>query len=171
MTVIAYRAGVMAADTLVWNTSNVITGRCQKITRLKDGGLLAASGYSSEIQQATAWIDGGRDPATKPVFTDPQRFNCIWVQPSGCVKRLGHDLIDQQLTADFYAISCAHDFTLGCLYAGASAEQAVRLTLQHTDAGGGGSVEVQVERLGGVPMMPRPEPGGIVFVPEGVVMR
>jgi hypothetical protein len=147
MTVVVYRAGVMAADDLVWNMSNVITGRTPKITRLPDGGLLSASGFSSEIQQVTDWIAAGCPVGCKPEITDPQRFNGIWVKPSGQVVKMSHDLIDQKLAADFYCLSCAHDFTLGCLYAGATAEEAVRLTLRHTDAGGGGDVVVHAESL------------------------
>ena len=56
----------------------------------------------------------------------------------------GYDLQDENdHEAPYYTIGWKTQFTLGCLAAGASAEQAVRLTLDLTDSGGG---PVQVER-------------------------
>ena len=147
MTVIAYRDGVMAADDVIWDDHNHVIGRFPKILRLSDGGLLGCNGNSSAIMRVRSWIDAGATESERPSLR-PDSFGCIWVTPSGKVIRFNDDLVDQMTVAPFFTLSCKPGFTLGCLHAGASAEEAVRLTLAHTDAGGSENT-VQVEYLGG----------------------
>ena len=147
MTVIAYRAGVMAADNIAWDENNHQVGTAEKIVRLPDGGLLGCFGDAGAIMRLRAWFMGGCIEAEKPNL-EKDSIGVILAHPDGTASKLVHDLTDQQTKADFYVLSCKAGFTLGALYAGASAEEAVRLTLMHTDAGCGGNPHVQVERVG-----------------------
>ena len=144
MTVIAYRAGILAADTNVWDTSGkFITGSAKKIARLPDGSLVTCYGISSALETFKQWILDGR-PGEKPKFQE-DCFGGLVIRSDGAVERYDSFLRLDECASEFYQLSCNPGFTLGCLYAGASAERAVRLTLGHTDAGGG---PIQVERLG-----------------------
>ena len=147
MTVIACRCidngcWELAADHWVWSTQNVKVGVARKIIRLPNGALFAATGKASEIMAVHAWLQIGKE--NKPTLSSEEGFQAILINATG-VHVLGYDLVDendQGCAAPYYAIGYQRTFCFALLVGGASAHDAVRLTLDHTDAGGG---PVQVE--------------------------
>lgn len=137
MTAIACKDGVIAADTAYW-LGPIISQYCDKIRRLKDRRLFAGSGQLSTIEACFAWLNGD---AEKPA-PDGEPFTGIVLSHMGIVR------IDNRMLlypGGEISVAGAHsEFLLGALYAGASAEEAVRLAIRYGDSAGG---DVQVERL------------------------
>ena len=57
MTTIAYKHGVLCADTQITN-KGVVCGRCTKVVLLEDGRVAAASGGLFEVKQFFNWLSG-----------------------------------------------------------------------------------------------------------------
>lgn len=162
MTAVCYRAGIMAADSIGWTgeNSNIKVPVCPKIFRLKDGGLVGCGGATSEIQvfRIAMMRDADTGPYCLRKFEKEHNFSAIRIQPDGTIWQCNWQLNWFQHHSQFVAMGANTDFLWGAMFAGASAEQAVRLAIEHTDGAGG---EVQVERLAAG------DPGGIVEVRAG----
>lgn len=143
MTIIAYRDGVMAADTAVWR-GDYVSGFSRKICRLPDGGLAAASGAMSVAEWFLSKMETTGDLSSPPVDPDNSGFGFLICRLDGTVFHGDLNMISLLVKAQWHTLGRSSGFTAGCLAAGASAEDAVRLTLEWTDAGRG---DVQVERL------------------------
>lgn len=144
MTAIAFRDGVMAADTAVWASTGggyTVVGRYRKIDRLKDGSLFASTGRSADHQAVIRWLATDQEGETPKV---KEQFSAIWARRRGVLKIEDDVRPFDMPQADFYAAGASMEFLLGALAAGASAEEAVRLAIQYTDGAAG---DVQVERL------------------------
>jgi hypothetical protein len=141
MTAIAYRDGILAADTARWH-GDVKVSDDRKIFRLPDGSLFAGSGAVDIIKAYVAWKSGQGD---KPEPAEKEEdFGGILVTKDG-VKIVGGAYREYMQEADFYAEGSPVEFLYGAMAAGASAEEAIRLAIRHCkDAGG----NVQVERIG-----------------------
>lgn len=142
MTAIAYRDGVMAADTAEWR-GDVIAGHLQKIVRFSDGTLFAAEGDSEYVEGYIKWrMSGGDEP---PRADDADDFFGIAVDCAGVVSWVPRSYkMIRAGEAPYYAGGAAADFLYGAMAAGASAEEAVRLAIEHCAFAAG---TVQVERL------------------------
>lgn len=146
MTVIAYRNGVLAADSQVtWHTHR--DGITRKI--FKVGGILVAASGSHEMAIAfTDWVrrgmTEGRQPTmSKPGAVDGQRPSSASgyiFRPDGliiCLTELGWTTI----RTDVWAGGSGCDYAYGAMAVGASAEEAVRAAIRF-DIGCGGDVTV-----------------------------
>lgn len=162
MTAVCYRAGIMAADSVGWTgeNSNIKVPVKPKIFRLSGGGLVGCGGTTSEIDMFRKAMISDADAVSVqlPTFEKEYNFSSIWVKPDGTIWQCGWQLRWFQHHSQFVAMGANSDFLWGAMFAGASAEQAVRLAIEHTDGAGG---EVQVERLAAG------DPGGIVEVRPG----
>ena len=132
----------MAADTAEWR-GDVIAGHVQKIHRFSDGTLFAAEGDSEYVEGYIKWrTEGGEEP---PRADEADAFFGIAVDREGIVywvPRSYKMLIAGH--APYYAGGAAAEFLYGALAAGATAEEAVRLAIEHCAFAAG---TVQVERL------------------------
>lgn len=166
MTIIAYRDGILAADTAAWR-GDYISGFVRKTCRLLDGGLAAAAGASSITEWFLARMEQARDLSSPPTDPDDHGFGFLVIRPNGDVFHGDLNMLMVPVKADWHVLGRSSGFTAGALAAGASAEDAVRLTLEWTDAGRG---PVQVERLCATHLLERHttarkshgEPGAIV---------
>lgn len=141
MTVIAYRAGVLAADTAAWH-NDVIVVSVRKIVRLDDGSLFAATGPSDKVAAYIAWANGA---AEKPADADEESgYSGIRLYPDGEIWAIGRNHERYQRVGEFMALGAHCEFLYGAMAAGASAEEAVRLAIRYCAFASG---EVQVERL------------------------
>lgn len=144
MTAIAYRDGIMAADSVGWKGGHIIVPVPPKIWAPKQGGLIGCAGASNEIHQFREWMRGLNEAPDK--FDKDERFEAIWVKPDRSIWHCWHTLkwTPMPETTHFIPIGAEVSFMYGALHAGATAEQTVRLTIEHTDGAYG---RVQVEYL------------------------
>ena len=142
MTAIAYRDGVLAADSVGWTAGcSVKLPVAPKIRRTRCGGMIAAAGNTTVIEQFHLWhtSSGG-----KPDNLNEDDIAVIWVKADGTVWFCTHRLHFAQFHGEFLAIGGPVEFMMGALFAGATAERAVRLAIEHTDSAGG---HVQTMRI------------------------
>lgn len=138
VTVIAYRDGIIAADTAQW-CGGIICGYQNKIRR-STKGLYAAAGRVADADECWEWLCGRVE---RPAALEKDDFGAVWLS-GGLVCRIDHRFRRYDCTHVPYIAEGAHnEFLLGALAAGASAEQAVKLAIRFGDSAGG---EIQVER-------------------------
>jgi hypothetical protein len=138
VTTIAYRDGVLAADTLI-TAGGIRCGSEIKVKRL--GRLLYGScGSCGLTDKVEGWIRAGmkgdRPPlkvgeATGSVYVFMPDERIVWMHEDG----------DTVLTAPYWAAGSGEKFALGAMAYGASAEEAVKAAIMH-DTGSGGAVTV-----------------------------
>ena len=142
MTVIAYRDGIMAADTGTWSGNLITHCLAEKIYRTRTGALLACAGRVSKIIAVRQWIDGGDRPAPD----EKDNFGALLVhREMKLVERISWDMLIYPDEGPFQVEGSHDEFLFGALAAGASAEEAVALALRFTGYAAG---EVRTVRLG-----------------------
>lgn len=144
MTAIAYRDGIMAADAACYRGSTIV-GYRRKIGRFPDGICGFAGNSVDCFRMQQLFLAGGDMLAPLPDRAD---FSGLIVRRTG-LGRIHISMIDGTFyevpapEAPFYAVGCYGEFLIGAMAAGASAEEAIRLAILHTDAAG----EIQVESI------------------------
>lgn len=136
MTTIAYRDGVIAADTRVTSDS-IITGSVRKVS--KNGRvLMGVAGTAAMARELRAWFDEG---CQGPLPPNPHPLDKEWsvwaliatptdvyiVQESGICRN----------TAPYHAMGSGRELALGAMAHGATAEEAVRAAIKHDTSSGG----------------------------------
>jgi hypothetical protein len=144
MTAIAYRDGYLCADSMGWQSSTVKVPVAPKIVRSRYGWLAAACGDHVDCMAFREWVMLGREQGNKPTMVNAADFAGILIAPSGEIYRVVGNLVKYEAIGPFHALGGAGVFMLGAMHAGASAEEAVRLAILHTDMAGG---DVQVEQV------------------------
>lgn len=141
MTTIAFRDGVLAADTLVsWSGGRA--GSLRKIVQGPEGALAGACGTASFTWAFLRWFEEGESGAPPDRNKDDGDEGMI-VRPNGvcevydCCGR--HDLI-----GPYVATGSGWKFALGAMFVGADAEGAVRAAMQHDVATGGDVVTLSL---------------------------
>lgn len=133
MSVVVFRDGVMASDSGQWMGS-IRSGTMRKVAKSASGFLYGACGYAPAIYNFFAWVDGGeRGDAPKPVLMNGEdSFYAMWFRAD-----TGLWMMDGvggfPLTAPYFALGPSKGVALGALWAGASAVEAVRATIEHSD--------------------------------------
>jgi hypothetical protein len=151
MTAIAYRDGVMAADSLTGG-EHIRRGTDHKIARSSAGTIAGAAGYAGMCSEFRRWVQTGRIdewieggfPEPLPIKAERNGFGAIVVTAAGRVICVDYEGRAIEIDAPFYVEGSAEEILLGAMAAGAGAEDAVRIAIQY-DRGCGGPV--QVERL------------------------
>jgi ATP-dependent HslUV protease subunit HslV len=133
MTTIAYRDGVLAADTRVTRGGYIMPGHFCKIGRSPGGDLVGVAGNCAKaVGFLRAVISGSADP-TAP----EESVTALVISPDGQITV--HEAAGRfdMTGAPFWAIGTGTSAALGALHAGASAEEAVRIAmLIDNDSGG-----------------------------------
>lgn len=137
MTTIAYRAGVLATDSLsVIDGKGRLPGRSLKIWRLKDGTLAAGAGDAFAIANALRAKDNWQN-----IRVDGYGSQVLSVH--GKIVRIHQQgSVIEMAGAKFTAIGSGAVAALGALHAGASAVEAVRAAIK-VDIFSGGPVQSQ----------------------------
>ena len=135
LTVIAYRDGIMAAD------SGSFSGCCvfpyaRKLARGPDGTLYGIAGRLSEASFFLAWVDGGCvGEAPKARIVDDvagtSSFRVVRVRRGSGPEYVDAYGVQPFLDAPYLAEGAGEDFALGAFHAGASAIQAVEAAIAH----------------------------------------
>jgi hypothetical protein len=128
MTTIAYKAGIMAADTRAYGGFNTPLGQKRKIRRLPDGTLIGCSSNQVGLGEAVMdWYEAGADPEKGPK-ADETKFTLLVVKPNG-EAFYGYDsfYLSGPIRADCFAVGSGEGLAHGAMRAGASAERAVEI--------------------------------------------
>lgn len=165
MTAIAYKDGVMAADSLCCG-GDMRRGEVRKIARSPKGTIGAAAGKAGKTAEFRRWVESGRIDewiasgcwinageiaygpdgfADKlPIDEELNSFGAIIVTVENRVICLDYRGYRVELDALFYVEGSAEQILMGAMAAGASAEEAVEIAIRY-DVGCGG--KIQVERV------------------------
>lgn len=133
MTVIAYRDGVMAADTGAWLGDAVVRG-FRKVARGPDGTLYGGCGSMARVCEFLTWVDGGclgEMPLPQKEEAGRSDFSVLIVRPDGLVEVLCHEGRAIFGAMPYMAIGSCAEVCLGAMFAGGDAETAVAAALEH----------------------------------------
>lgn len=136
MTIITFRDGVLAADTLVTHNGTRVS-HAQKIFRVGDW-LIGACGTFGGIKPVEAWVKAGADLDTAIDFGKVEDTGAILVGPSGKTYHAdtGGGYVCEELSP-FLAIGSGSEIALGAMYHGATAIEAVNAAIAlETNCGG-----------------------------------
>ena len=137
MTTIAYRNGVLAADTLM-TLSNLREGHVIKVRRM-NGVLAAAAGNWPLALRFLDWVSSGMGAADAPSMGDSEMNAAGHLfLPNGEVLTYARNGWSRFHTA-YYADGTGCDIAMGAMAMGASAEEAVRIAID-LDVYSGGRV-------------------------------
>jgi 20S proteasome alpha/beta subunit len=135
MTTIAYKDGVLAADTAMC-LGGVMTGSVVKIARRADGDMCGSAGDAAYNAAFTEWFLRGEEDAPPTAKQEEGTFD------RGVIfRRTGKiDVFEPRgkftVKASYFAIGSGKESALGAMFAGADAEMAVRAAIlfdPHTD--------------------------------------
>lgn len=129
MTTIAYRDGIMAADTCIMNNSGSRFASVTKIHRCPEGTLMAGAGDYGPVCKIFDWYDRGCPADDLPKLPDDEDMavQLLIVHPDERVVYLEKDLLECPIEGEFFAIGSGTEGALCAMAAGASAEQAVEI--------------------------------------------
>jgi len=141
VTVIAYRDGVMAADTLMVDGNNNRIAQATKIIRNANGDLCGVAGDAGPCYAFLQWFQGLGE-AERPEFKPGSGVRALIVRvsnshPAWIVDESGEFVIRDR----FYAIGCGRPEAMAAMWMGADAVKAVECAIA-LDTGCGGSIEV-----------------------------
>jgi hypothetical protein len=128
LTTIAYRDGIMAADSACL-AENTHEHDIRKIFRV-GGALIGCCGSVYVIERFKAWLKAGADPEAKPSIRDG--FEAVIVRASGKIftfDSYGEHAIEALTT--YVAIGNGAEIALGAMFAGADARKAVQAAVKH----------------------------------------
>lgn len=130
MTTIAYRDGVIAADTGCFN-DGLYEGEVDKLWTLPDVGILGCCGEYGAILKVVEWLRNGGKADDKPRLSRNSEFTGLVVKCEGNVVHYQMGLRPMLIGASFHAIGSGRKIAVGALAAGASAEQAVQIACRY----------------------------------------
>ncbi|WIY54148.1 hypothetical protein O9Z70_06400 [Devosia sp. YIM 151766] len=133
MTTIAYRDGVMAADSGSW-MGDARHGWAEKLAKGPDGTLYGVAGGAPEALGFLDWVNAGANPETMPhaeaLPDGGNSFIVLAVSPGGPVRIIcakGVETYD----APYFSIGGGSATAFGALYAGATAAQSIEAAKEH----------------------------------------
>ena len=144
MTLVAYKAGVMAADTSCWQ-GDVMVHERDKAIRLPNGLLLGCCGDCAIIDAFTDWAERGFPAgADIPAGESPEDFEAIVIAPDGTINRYDHKFRREIVKGEWIAIGCGTSFANGLFVAGWSAKKVVEEAIKRVAYVGGRCTTVRL---------------------------
>jgi hypothetical protein len=143
MTVIVYRDGVMASDTM-GSRANIKAYGFVKMAVGVDGAVHGGSGDWCKISKYMDWVRGGyvgECPAPEANDEGSCDFHVLIADAGGC-SVLTHK--GREPSPEYAATGSGLEIAYGALFMGASAADAVRAAIHHADGCGGEVVEMRV---------------------------
>ena len=131
MTIIAFKDGVMAADTQLTQFNAKL--RAQKIVRLPDGGVAGGCGLWSAAYAGLKWLaDGGSDSGDegKKLLPEIDEATILIAKPDGSLWLLEGRFPAFPITDKFASVGCGSDAAIMALRSGKSAVEAVHAVIQ-----------------------------------------
>lgn len=138
MTTIAYRDGVLAADTLA-SSDGIRIRHSPKLDVLSDGSWLATKGNSGHGRALLDWLESGK--AGPQPGGDDQGSGGVCIRPDGTIEAYEAGVYEILTGADYWAWGSGQQIALGAMHAGADAQGAVAAAITH-DVYSGGEITV-----------------------------
>lgn len=137
MTTLAYRDGVLAADSGAW-IWNVAHRSAVKLAKDNLGRLHGVVGNAGEATNYLGWVRGGMEgEPPKPEATDPKdslsSFLAMIVETDGTIYLHTAYGQEEHLNVPYFALGSGAEFAMGAMFAGATAEQAVEAAAEHSN--------------------------------------
>lgn len=139
MTTIAYRDGVLAADTLATWGKVKVDQKCQKLWKLRDGSLVGGSGAYNQVCTAVEILKtilDKREQKDLPAFK-LKDADLLFVSANGGGVFLFARGWEDISHLPYFAIGHGRDFALAAMDAGASATEAVKIAIDRDVYTGG----------------------------------
>jgi len=134
MTVIAYKDGVMAADTMIVGGNQKL--RAQKLVRMPDGGVAGGAGRWSTAYAILKFIESGGDVFDSVASIDAEDAQVLIARPDGSLWLIDGALPAYPLLDAEASIGCGSDAALMAMSMGDSAVEAIaRVTRQDVMCG------------------------------------
>lgn len=150
MTVIVYRAGVMASDGRISEDNDIFTNKAQKIFRLSSGALFGMAGDADarEIVSLFNRLKGKSFPSTKKIIELGKDFTALLALPDKTLWLIECGVNSKEdgatpyaniieMKDSFTAVGSGAKYALGAMDRGASAEQAVKTAIKYDNQCGG----------------------------------
>lgn len=128
MTTVAYRAGVLAADSLCTGAYKHPMKKLYPI----DGGFVGVAGSLSTSLLVVDWLQGG----DKPDLSNDSDFEALIIR-DGKVFYLDNGLREIPLQGPYHAVGSGMDYAMGAMAMGATAEEAVKVARKFDNKTGG----------------------------------
>lgn len=127
MTTIAYRDGVLAADSSCWvDTTRVHSAR--KIWRVH-GGLIGFAGTISYGLAMVRWLQSGADPDDYPKESNG---SCIIIDRRGIIRSYeSGSTTSMRIVEKYVSIGSGSSVALGAMFAGANAKDAIKASIKY----------------------------------------
>lgn len=136
MTTIAYRDGVLAADTIMCMGGTLI-GSTVKIARRMDGAMAGSAGGATYNAAFSLWfLDGEIGPPPKAEQDDHSFDRGVIFRADGTLE-VFEPRGRFSATAPYFAFGSGKELALGAMFAGADAVTAVRAAIAHDPHTGG----------------------------------
>lgn len=143
MTTIAYRDGVMAADTQIGQDSMIVPGKAWKIARLPDGSLAGFCGKMVDCAAVLDWLARPETPAPKVDAS----LDGLLVTPDGGLWAIeGPELHRCTFDAPYSAVGSGARYALAAMMTGADARRAVEIAIALDDGSGGDVVSLELRQ-------------------------
>jgi ATP-dependent HslUV protease subunit HslV len=140
VTTIAYKNGILAADTRACAGDNII-GSAKKIARNNNGDLAGAAGLAPYSYAFLKWFTGMESgPPPKATRDDDNFDRGVIFRKAGGIEIYEPDGMFK-MTAPYYALGSGRPEALGAMHAGASAFKAIQAAIAH-DTNTGGDIDV-----------------------------
>jgi len=133
VTTIAYRDGVIAADSLITQNGTRI-GTVAKIVRVPGGGL---AGVAGELGGMARFLDWARSGAEGELTFSTCEIDGFLVTAEGQVLVTTDSGGMVKIKQPFHAVGSGRDFARGALAAGATAVEAVKIAMKFDTQTGG----------------------------------
>ena len=141
MTTIAFRDGVMAADTMAHSSEKLC--RSKKLFRVSNGEVIGFSGVWIDGKLFVDWYDKGADRDEPPPWRtqgdEKVNFNALVLTADG-IYEWSYELVADRVLDDFWAIGTGSSAALAAMRCGRNAQEAIYIAMQ-IDPYTGGEVE------------------------------
>lgn len=126
MTTIAYRNGIMAADSRAYSGDRRPIGSKEKVKRLSNGGLFAATSVKPGLSERFFRLVDSTGVTSD--FSEDFDITALVVLPSGEVYYYaGSKSFSGPLTGEYFAIGSGEDYAMAAMEMGAGPERAVEV--------------------------------------------
>lgn len=134
MTTVAYRDGVIAADSGCW-IGDIVVNTIVKVARGADGSLYGVTGRASECQLFLMWVNGDVPDMPEPKVTNDEKgessFHALIVRPNGEVALLTAFGYEYYGKPEYISVGAGSLCSMGAMHAGASAVMAIKAAIDH----------------------------------------